>query len=820
MVGTSLGTPTYMAPEQIAADPAADHRGDIYAFGTMAYEMLAGRPPFHGRTQQQLLTAHLAETPPPLTEKAPHVPATLAALVMRCLAKSPAERPASATEIVQSLDGIDVSGDWRTTSGGIARARRTRRLVAGFVALATLTAIGIFVGPRVIARPHALDPTVVAVVPFRIASADPSHHYLREGMLDLLAAKLTGEGGLRATEPRTLLAAWRGASGAENVDLAKDGALRVARTVGAGRLLLGEVVGTPKRLVLSATLLRVPGGEQVTRVNVEGAPDSLAWLVDRLAARLLTEVSGEGEQRAASLTSTSLDALRAYLDGQAKLRRGQVQAAAEEFTRALEADSNFALAGIGLHQASSWYGDASSQERGLRVAWRGRDRLGPRDQALLDAVAGPDFPRRSASAEVLRARERYLNIAPDRPDAWYLLGDHLFHFGQIYEMENHRRRALDAFRRASELDSTYVVPFIHGADLAVLLDDTATARRFERLRLAADTSRTWMAMHRWFVAAHAGDTATAHAIRDSLIAAQDQSVAAVWQHMFYDGTGASDVPVVIAAFDSLARERGGGVGFNRLAHDALLVLGRPTAARARVDSMFTQDAEVNALIVRVRDALVGGGDSADGAQAARALETRLRAPMPNDSVRRVYSRAILRMLEPWRLAQGDTSSARRTLEALDALARGDSTATSTDALMDVAVIRAMYADATRKPTARAELERLDSLMRALDYQGAHAGRTQMASLVAARLFERAGDARRALAAVQRRGDMWSNGLLYLPAQLREEGRLAARLGQREQAIAAYRHYLALRFDPEPRLRDEAEQVRRELAALLQEREGR
>jgi serine/threonine-protein kinase len=572
--------------------------------------------------------------------------------------------------------------------------------------------------------------------------------------------------------------------------------------------------------VLSATLLRVPGGEEVTRVNVEGAPDSLAWLVDRLAARLLTEVSGEGEQRAAGLTSTSLDALRAYLDGQAKLRRGQVQAAAEEFTRALDADSNFALAGIGLHQASSWYGDANSQERGLRLAWRGRDRLGPRDQALLAAVAGPDFPRRSPTAEVLRARERYLNIAPDRPDAWYLLGDHLFHFGQIYDIENYRRRALDAFRRASELDSTYVVPFIHGVDLAVLLDDTATARRFERLRLAADTSRTWMVMHRWFVAAHGGDTVRARAIRDSLIGAQDQLAFGVGQHAFYDGVGATDIPVVLDAFEPLARERGGAIGYNRLAHDALLILGRPTAARARVDSMFTQDAELNALIVRVRDALVGGADSADGGDAARALAARVRVPMPNDSVRRIHTRAILRVLEPWRLAQGDTSTARRTIEELDLLSRGDSSATTTDALMDVAVIRAMYADATRKPTARAELERLDSLMRVLDYQGAHPGRTQLASLVAARLFERAGDPQRALGAVQRRGDMWTNGLLYLPAQLREEGRLAARVGKREQAIAAYRHYLALRFDPEPRLRDEAAQVRRELAALEREREGR
>ncbi|MGH7718120.1 MAG: serine/threonine-protein kinase, partial [Gemmatimonadaceae bacterium] len=81
VVGTSLGTPAYMAPEQIAADPAADHRADIYAFGVMAYEVLTGKPPFHGRSPQALFTAHLTETSAPLRERAPSVPPSLEALV-------------------------------------------------------------------------------------------------------------------------------------------------------------------------------------------------------------------------------------------------------------------------------------------------------------------------------------------------------------------------------------------------------------------------------------------------------------------------------------------------------------------------------------------------------------------------------------------------------------------------------------------------------------------------------------------------------------------------------------------------------------------
>jgi serine/threonine-protein kinase len=132
----------------------------------------------------------------------------------------------------------------------------------------------------------------------------------------------------------------------------------------------------------------------------------------------------------------------------------------------------------------------------------------------------------------------------------------------------------------------------------------------------------------------------------------------------------------------------------------------------------------------------------------------------------------------------------------------------------------MYAEIAGAPSARATLMRLDSVLTGLDYSMQHVHRRAMANLVAARLLERAGDPRRALAAVRRRGDMWTPTHPYLATQLREEGRLAALVGEREQAITAYRHYLALRFDPEPSLRAEVEEVRRELARLEGESAGR
>ena len=90
--GVALGTPTYMAPEQAAAEPTIDHRADLYAVGVMAYEMLTGRPPFTGATAKQILAAQVTETPVALTQRRPSVPAAMAQAVMKCLEKSPADR--------------------------------------------------------------------------------------------------------------------------------------------------------------------------------------------------------------------------------------------------------------------------------------------------------------------------------------------------------------------------------------------------------------------------------------------------------------------------------------------------------------------------------------------------------------------------------------------------------------------------------------------------------------------------------------------------------------------------------------------------------
>ncbi|WKW11526.1 serine/threonine-protein kinase [Pseudogemmatithrix spongiicola] len=104
--GMAIGTPAYMAPEQIAADPAADHRMDLYALGLLGYELLTGKVPFKEASPQQTMAAQLTREPEPVERSRPDVPVALRALLSRLLQKAPSDRPASASEVVAALDAM------------------------------------------------------------------------------------------------------------------------------------------------------------------------------------------------------------------------------------------------------------------------------------------------------------------------------------------------------------------------------------------------------------------------------------------------------------------------------------------------------------------------------------------------------------------------------------------------------------------------------------------------------------------------------------------------------------------------------------------
>ncbi len=143
--GMAIGTPAYMAPEQIAADPAADHRMDLYALGLLAYELLTGKVPFKEASPQQTMAAQLTRDPVPVETTRTDVPPAFAALIKRLLAKDPNDRPESAAVVVQALDAI-ATGSGETLAMAPSRRAQIGRTVfavaAGFALMVAAWSMG------------------------------------------------------------------------------------------------------------------------------------------------------------------------------------------------------------------------------------------------------------------------------------------------------------------------------------------------------------------------------------------------------------------------------------------------------------------------------------------------------------------------------------------------------------------------------------------------------------------------------------------------------------------------------------------------------
>jgi len=807
--GLAIGTPAYMAPEQAAGDPSTDHRADIYAFGVLAYELLTGRPPFTARPPSEILAAHIAESAQPIEALRDDLPPALSALVMQCLAKRPDDRPQTAAAVRSAIESVGTPGGG-TIIGPSAKRRAARRAVAATVVLALALVAGALAYARRPANRPPIDENLMAVAPFRITSSDASLRYLREGMLDLLSAKLNGTTGSRTADPRSLLTAWRRAAGTDSADLPRARALDVAEGLGAGQLLIGEVSGDSSRVVLNASLVTVRDGRARAPVRVEGDPDSLPRLVDLLTAQLLASEAGEDDHLTA-LTSTSLPALRAFLNGQWLYRRGRYRDAARAYEAALDVDSTFALAGLRLASATSWFGVPTLHQKGIRLAWSGRNKLSERDGALLLATAGPKYPGVSTYRDLLDAKRRYAELAPDRADALFELGDGLFHYGAVVGYADADELAAEAFRQALALDSSYAPAAEHLLLIEARRGDTAAVRRLGEHFLSIDPASENADGVRWRMAVALGDSATLAAItrrRTALTPISAHTVASVSQLHAVDLDRAQSV-----AEAAVQSARGQTDKYFALvnAHDLALNRGRPSAAI--IANTRTREAtSTNArgyLRERVRDALYWDGDSAAAAAAVRELERAAFGPVPEKPSDRFSQIFDLCNVELWRAGHDDTrtlgASVARLRRVADSL--GDpgveSFANSCATLLD-----ALGASATGRADAPATIARLDSML----LTGPGGFLQEVGNLVLARLKEGRGDVRGALAAVRRR-ETFLTRPLYLSTFLREEGRLATLAGENDAAIEAYRRYLALRAAPEPPLRSEVEYVREELEKL-------
>ncbi len=530
-LGVAVGTPAYMSPEQAAADPHIDHRSDIYAVGALAYELLTGRPPFVGATPQQVLAAHVTEAAEPVTKRRPAIPVPLETVIMRCLAKRPADRWQTAAELHAALEPFGTPSVGITpTQTAPVRAVRGRPAIgwppiAIVVGLLAVAALGWwrFGGARSGMTTHA-----IAVLPFDNVGHDTAYDYLADGIANDVRDGLVKLPGL-AVKARTSSAAAKGRS------VHDAGALLHVPV-----LLQGEFRRTADQVTVTVDLVKVSDETALwSHEFMLPADGNFAAAQDSITAAVATALglgSAPGVRSASAQRGTKdAEAYDLYLKGQfffAKRGGDNLYRSIGYFKQAIARDPDFARAYAGLSLTEGILpayvqlrGDSilADAEQNARHALAIDSTLAAAHLALANALTSQLHP-----AEAEPEFRTAIALDPRNVTARQWHGDNLNVLGRSDEAISENRAATNldplsavayndlsyslvcahrfdeaarAAQRALELDPTFVYSLMYlGEALAFMGKSDSTRVMVDRLFLADSLAPNVRAMHAWVLA--------------------------------------------------------------------------------------------------------------------------------------------------------------------------------------------------------------------------------------------------------------------------------------------------------------------------------
>jgi serine/threonine-protein kinase len=452
--GVAVGTPSYMSPEQ-AAGEEVDSRSDLYALGVVAYEMLAGHPPFQG-SNRVVVSKHIAERPAPIERLSPDCPRPLAGAVMKALEKQPGERWQTGEELRQAVMG----------ERSLPAKRADRRTAVAAAAAVALAALGASVGlaRRSETPPEGVNPRhSILVLPFDNLRNDPAVEWMRDGSVNMLGLNLSQWNDLTVVDQERLHDLLGRHEVQPGEDIGLDMARRLAREAGVWTVVLGDFARSGDSLHLAARVYDVASGARISvaRVDDRTAEDARP-LFDQLAADLL-DLSGAPTDLPVGLarsTSQSLEAYRAYLAGVGRLNRWDLAGAERDLSRALAIDTTFGLAYYKLALTRGWLvgTEDSVADRAIVRATAHSGNLPEHDRIVINAY------RAFIGGEFVEARDLYQRLlARDTgdADAWYGLGEAWFHDTAGPNKAPAFTQAIRAFKRALDLDPDYALAYDH-----------------------------------------------------------------------------------------------------------------------------------------------------------------------------------------------------------------------------------------------------------------------------------------------------------------------------------------------------------------------
>jgi eukaryotic-like serine/threonine-protein kinase len=815
--GFALGTPAYMSPEQGAADRHLDPRSDIYSLGCVVYEMLAGEPPFTGRTAQALIARRLADPVPDLCTVR-DVPRQVERAVRQALARAPADRFADAPAFAQALEAAAGA-----PGAAVSPAVRRGLLAAAAVLLVSLAGAGVWLRARPAAE-AARDANLLAVAPFEVL--EPSLEVWGEGMGDVLSRTLDGAGPIRTVSPSVVLRRWSGRADRASAE-------ELGRRTGAGLVVYGAVMPRGRDSVtLRAALVDRSGGAGKTDIEVSGEAARIGELADSLSLgvlRVLSSGRAIGAVRRTPIGAKSLPALKAFLQGEQFFRRGLWDSALAWYDQAIAADSTFALAltqmGVVLGWSPPTAGAYRPGEEYARRATLHNHGLPPRD-SLFIVVDSFNLAAAEASDPETYVRMKFRTLTtveeavrryPEDPMAWHVLGEWRMPGGHMpWPIASPPAKSLEAFARAIALDPGFGPAYEHMLALLLALGRPDEARRSAATYLALDSTARYRSEIR-LAALLLDSSATARSEAERML--DTASVHTVWgaavnQHLVSWPDTDETAIRLLRRLGEPGRGAGGSapwvldsVMWPQYVAGALAFRGHLREAYAVNERLLRQPlaspwSDFNTTLVDL--SLLGVvPDSLARATFGRSLEA---AADWGSS----YTPRHLRGL-PWWLSRRDTTALARFGAQAARRARAPASPAVAMRARLLGETSVAFLDLARGDTGAA-IRKLSAIPDTLCLADEYTANCFHLNLTLARLLAARGDDRRAGALLERW--RWSGGSTpsFVLATL-ELGRIAERLGDTRKAAECYGFVMAAWHRPDRELLPYVAEAREGLARL-------
>ncbi|HUO17327.1 MAG TPA: protein kinase [Verrucomicrobiae bacterium] len=344
--GVVMGTVGYMSPEQVRGQ-TADHRADIFAFGAILYEMLAGKRAFQKPTSPETMTAILNEDPPGISQVAADIPPALQRVVHRCLEKNPEQRFQSASDLAFALNALSESGGsaYPATAAKAATGagRRWKVIVPAALVVLALSVGGYFYFHR---WPKLTDKDTIVLADFANSTGDV---IFDDTLKTALNVSLRQSPFLNVLSDSRVAKTLQLMTRPANTKLTPEVARELCQRAGSKAYLAGSIGGLGSEYVLGLKAVNCQSGdtlaeEQVTAASKEKVLDTLGDAASKLRTELGESLATvqKFDVPLAQATTSSLEALKSYSLG-IKAGNEEGQAAALPYDqRAIELDPNFA----------------------------------------------------------------------------------------------------------------------------------------------------------------------------------------------------------------------------------------------------------------------------------------------------------------------------------------------------------------------------------------------------------------------------------------------------------------------------------------------